>query len=65
MAEFCVVSAIASPKLNEVEGFSVLVILSLVGLLLHTIIVQIRRRLFFCETSSAALSDVPIEGAIK
>jgi NitT/TauT family transport system permease protein len=50
----------------DVAGqFSVLVILSLVGLLLNTIIVQIRRRLLFWETSSEALSDVPLEGAIK
>ncbi|CAD6532954.1 Riboflavin transport system permease protein RibX [Paraburkholderia hiiakae] len=50
----------------DVAGqFSVLVILSLLGLFLNTIIVLVRRRLLFWDTSPEALPDVPSEGAYK
>jgi NitT/TauT family transport system permease protein len=47
----------------DVAGqFSVLIVLSLLGLLLHTIIVVIRKRLLFWDTSQNRIADAPIEG---
>ncbi|AQV95592.1 ABC transporter permease [Cupriavidus necator] len=50
----------------DVAGqFSVLLILSLLGLLLHTLIVRIRRRLLFWEVSQQKNADIPPEGQLK
>jgi NitT/TauT family transport system permease protein len=50
----------------DVAGqFSVLIILSLLGLLLNTIIGVIRRHLLFWDTSQDAHSGVPLEEKIK
>lgn len=50
----------------DVAGqFSVLIILSLLGLLLHTIIVVIRKRLLFWDTSQDGIADVTVEGEIR
>ena len=49
----------------DVAGqFSVLIVLSLLGLLLHTIIVVIRKRLLFWDASQNRIADVPVEGEI-
>jgi NitT/TauT family transport system permease protein len=45
--------------------FSVLFVLSLLGLLLHTIIVVIRKRLLFWDTSQSRMPDLPVEGEIR
>ncbi|WP_233809058.1 ABC transporter permease [Paraburkholderia sp. HP33-1] len=44
--------------------FSVLFVLSLLGLVLHTIIVIIRKRLLFWDRSQDRIPDVPVEGEI-
>jgi NitT/TauT family transport system permease protein len=44
--------------------FSVLFVLSLLGLLLHTIIVIIRKRLLFWDMSQDRIPDVPAEGKV-
>jgi NitT/TauT family transport system permease protein len=44
--------------------FSVLFVLSLLGLLLHTIIVVIRKRLLFWDRSQDRIPDVPAEGKV-
>ena len=50
----------------DVAGqFSVLVLLSMLGLLLHTIIVVIRKRLLFWDTSQNRIADMPVEGEIR
>jgi NitT/TauT family transport system permease protein len=50
----------------DVAGqFSVLIILSLLGLLLHTLIVVIRRRLLFWEVSQQKNPDMRPEGQLK
>jgi NitT/TauT family transport system permease protein len=50
----------------DVAGqFSVLIVLSLLGLFLHTIIVVIRKRLLFWDTSQDRVRDVPAEGEIQ
>jgi NitT/TauT family transport system permease protein len=47
----------------DVAGqFSILIVLSLLGLLLHTIIVIVRKRLLFWDTSQGGIADVPVEG---
>jgi len=50
----------------DVAGqFSVLIILSLLGLLLHSMIVAIRRRLLFWEASQQSTAAMPTEGKLK
>ncbi|MFJ1252329.1 ABC transporter permease [Cupriavidus sp. CuC1] len=50
----------------DVAGqFSVLILLSLLGLLLHTIIVVIRKRLLFWDTSQKMVPDVPADGELR
>lgn len=49
----------------DVAGqFSVLIVLSLLGLLLHSIIVAIRTRLLFWDSSRQRLADAPVEGEL-
>lgn len=45
--------------------FSVLFILSLLGLLLHTIIVVIRKRLLFWDRSQYSIPEAPVEGETR
>ena len=45
--------------------FSVLLVLALVGLLLNSIIIVIRKRLLFWDTSQDRVRDVPAEGEIQ
>lgn len=49
----------------DVAGqFSVLIVLAVLGLLLHSIIVAIRKRLLFWDLSQRKAPDVPVEGEI-
>ncbi len=49
----------------DVAGqFSVLIVLSLLGLFLHAVIVVIRKRLLFWDLSQGRGPDVPVEGEI-
>jgi NitT/TauT family transport system permease protein len=45
--------------------FSVLLVLSLMGLLLNTVIIVIRKRLLFWDRSQDGMSDVQVEGEIR
>jgi NitT/TauT family transport system permease protein len=47
----------------DVAGqFSILIVLSLLGLLLHTVIVVIRKRLLFWDLSQGRVADAPVKG---
>ncbi|RKP47789.1 ABC transporter permease [Pararobbsia silviterrae] len=50
----------------DVAGqFSVLIVLSVLGLLLHTIIVAVRKRLLFWDASQGGISNLPVEGEVR
>jgi NitT/TauT family transport system permease protein len=50
----------------DVAGqFSILIVLSLLGLLLHTLIVVVRKRLLFWDRSQNMAPEVPVEGEIR
>jgi NitT/TauT family transport system permease protein len=50
----------------DVAGqFSILIVLSLLGLLLHTLIVLVRKRLLFWDRSQNMAPEVAAEGEIR
>jgi NitT/TauT family transport system permease protein len=50
----------------DVAGqFSVLIVLSLLGLVLHTLIILVRKRLLFWDRLENMTPDVPVEGEIR
>jgi len=51
--------------MDTVGQFSVLLVLALVGLLLNSIIIVIRKRLLFWDRSQDRMSDAQVEGEVK